>query len=75
MVERHPHPTDRRVRTLWLTPVAWDVIERMLAINAVVREEACAGLNPEQRAAMVGALNHMKANLALGDDQESAAAE
>ena len=75
LVERHPHPTDRRVRTLWLTPVAWDVIERILAINAEVREEACAGLTPEQRAAMVGALNHMKTNLALGEDPESAAAE
>src|SRR5712691_392367 len=39
LVERHPHPTDRRVRTLWLTPLAWDVIDRVLAINAEVREE------------------------------------
>ena len=75
LVERHPHPTDRRVRTLWLTPAAWDVIDRVLAINAVVRDEACAGLSPEQRLAMIGALNHMKANLAVGDDAESAAAE
>src|SRR5207244_6361939 len=33
LVERRPHATDRRVRTLWLTPVAWDVIDRVLAIN------------------------------------------
>src|SRR5580700_1268116 len=46
LIERHAHPTDRRVRTLWLTPLAWPVIERILAINLVVREEACAGLTP-----------------------------
>jgi len=25
LVERRPHATDRRVRTLWLTPLAWGV--------------------------------------------------
>src|SRR6266853_4102781 len=44
LVERRPHPTDRRVRTLWLTPLAWDVIDRVLALNAKIREEALAGL-------------------------------
>src|SRR5580658_7698226 len=43
LVERRAHLTDRRVRTLWLTPLAWPVVERILAINRAVREEACAG--------------------------------
>jgi MarR family transcriptional regulator, transcriptional regulator for hemolysin len=30
LVERRPHPTDRRVRTLWLTPLAWPVVNRIL---------------------------------------------
>jgi DNA-binding MarR family transcriptional regulator len=29
LVERRAHPTDRRVRTLWLTALAWPVIDRM----------------------------------------------
>ena len=49
LVERRPHPTDRRVRTLWLTPLAWPVVERILKINLAVREEACAGLSPDAR--------------------------
>ena len=67
LVERRAHPTDRRVRTLWLTPLAWPVVDRILAINMVVREEACAGLNPAARAMLMDALDHMKNNLAAAE--------
>jgi len=67
LVERRAHPTDRRVRTLWLTPLAWPVIDRILAINLVVREEACAGLTPTARHALMDALDHMKNNLAAAE--------
>src|SRR5438876_7824780 len=46
LVERRPHPTDRRVRTLWLTLLGWQVIDRVLAIDAEIREGYCAGLGP-----------------------------
>ena len=75
LVERHPHPTDRRVRTLWLTPLAWSVIDRVLALNAEIREEACAGLSPAARDMLMGALGLMKGNLILAEAGESAAAE
>jgi DNA-binding MarR family transcriptional regulator len=75
LVERHPHPTDRRVRTLWLTPLAWSVIDRVLALNAEIREEACAGLSPAARDMLMHALGHMKGNLVLAEAAESAAAE
>ncbi|HYU14352.1 MAG TPA: MarR family winged helix-turn-helix transcriptional regulator [Stellaceae bacterium] len=74
-VERHLHPTDRRVRTLWLTPLGWRVVDRVLAINRDTREEACAGLSPAAREAMMRALDHMKVNLLLAAEGESAAAE
>jgi MarR family transcriptional regulator for hemolysin len=75
LVERRPHPTDRRVRTLWLTPLAWDVIDRVLAINQEVREEACAGLPLATREMLMRALGHMKGSLLLAESTESAAAE
>ena len=75
LVDRRPHPTDRRVRTLWLAPAAWGVVDRILAINAEVREEACAGLSPGARDALMRTLASMKANLTLADASESAAAE
>jgi DNA-binding MarR family transcriptional regulator len=71
-VERRAHPTDRRVRTLWLTRLAWPVVQRILEINAVVREEACAGLTPAAREALMGALDHMRNNLAAAEAAEAA---
>ena len=75
LVERRLHPTDRRIRTLWLTPVGWAVVERVLAINAEVREEACAGLAPDARKALMHALDQMRGNLTLADEGQNAAAE
>jgi MarR family transcriptional regulator, transcriptional regulator for hemolysin len=75
LVERRPHPTDRRIRTLWLTPGGWAVIERVLAINTTVREEACAGLSRAARDALMQALDHMRGNLTPHDEGENAAAE
>jgi MarR family transcriptional regulator for hemolysin len=72
LVERRAHPTDRRVRTLWLTPLAWPVVERILKINMTVREEATAGLSPTERRLLIDALDHIKSNL---DGAEAAAGE
>jgi MarR family transcriptional regulator for hemolysin len=74
LVERRPHATDRRVRTLWLTGLAWPVIELILAINQSVREEACAELSPAMRDMMMAALAHMKGNLIAAEDASSAEA-
>lgn len=73
LVERRPHPTDRRVRTLWVTDLAWPVIELILAINQSVREEACADLSPATRQALMQALGHIKGNLVAAEDAELSA--
>jgi MarR family transcriptional regulator, transcriptional regulator for hemolysin len=72
LVERRAHPTDRRVRTLWLQPAARPVVERILEINLMIREEAFAGLAAGTRDAMIAALGSVKDNLML---QEEAASE
>jgi DNA-binding MarR family transcriptional regulator len=72
LVERRAHPTDRRVRTLWLAPGAEATVERILDINQTIREESFAGLAPGTRDAMIAALGSIKDNLTL---QEEAAAE
>jgi MarR family transcriptional regulator for hemolysin len=75
LVERRPHATDRRVRTLWLTPLAWGVVDQVLALNAEAREAACAGLPPAAREMLMRTLGHMKGNLTVAEASESAAAE
>ena len=67
-VERRAHPTDRRIRTLWLMPAARPVIERILEINLAIREEALAGLSTAARDALVAALSSIKDNLMLREE-------
>ncbi|MGE5271880.1 MAG: MarR family winged helix-turn-helix transcriptional regulator [Thiohalocapsa sp.] len=74
-VERHAHPTDRRVRTLWLTPLGWGAVDQVLAINEAIREEACVALSPEAREALLRALADMKASLLRVESAEAAAAD
>jgi MarR family transcriptional regulator, transcriptional regulator for hemolysin len=68
LVERRSHPTDRRVRTLWLTPAAGPVVERILAINEAIRQEAFVGLPPKTRDAMINVLGQIKDNLVLQEE-------
>lgn len=67
-VERRAHPTDRRVRTLWLTPAAGLVVERILAINETIRHEAFGGLPPKTRDAVINVLGQIKDNLLLQEE-------
>ncbi len=67
LMERHAHPTDRRVRTLWLTPAARPALDSILRINREIRSEAFAGLAPVMRDAFIDALEHVKGNLAAED--------
>jgi MarR family transcriptional regulator, transcriptional regulator for hemolysin len=71
VVERRPHPTDRRIRTLWLTPAARPVVTQILAINKAIRQEAFAGMPAHARDTVIDILDGIKGNLALreeGDD-------
>lgn len=68
LVERRAHPTDRRIRTLWLTPAADAVVKRILAINEAIRQEAFAGLPPETRVALIEVLGRIKDNLVLQEE-------
>ena len=69
LVERRAHPTDRRVRTLWLTAAARPVIERILAINKAIGEEAFSGLAAHARDSLIDILDGVKSNLALREEE------
>src|SRR6266436_7581321 len=68
LVERRAHPTDRRIRTLWLAPAARPVIERILIINQAIREEAFAGLPARARDTVITILDGIKDNLVLQEE-------
>ena len=75
LVERRAHPTDRRVRTLWLTPAARPMVAQILAINKAIREEAFAGMAAHAGDTLIDILDGIKGNLALreGTDDSPAA--
>ncbi len=68
-VERRAHPTDRRVWTLWLLPLAWPVVRAHPRNQPGNPRGACAGLSPAARDTLLDALNHMKGNLAIEDEE------
>jgi MarR family transcriptional regulator for hemolysin len=74
LVERRPHPTDRRVRTLWLTPAARPVVAQILAINKAIREEAFAGMAADARDTVIDILDGIKGNLALREGTDDSPA-
>ena len=75
LVERRAHPTDRRVRALWLTDAARPVLERILEINQLIRAEAFIGLPDTARDALIDALVLVKDNLVSVVADDAAAAE
>jgi MarR family transcriptional regulator, transcriptional regulator for hemolysin len=68
LVERRAHPTDRRVRTLWLTAAAQKAVGHILKINQAIRDEAFAGLPHETRDAALDLLGQIKDNLDLREE-------
>lgn len=68
LVERRAHPTDRRVRTLWLTEDAQPVLDKILRINQEIRNEAFAKMPREARDALIDTLAAIKENLSMEEE-------
>lgn len=62
-VERRHDPADRRVRTLYLTPQAHEVIDEMRAYGAATVDDALAGLPEAARETLIDLLIRVRANL------------
>lgn len=63
LVERQPHPTDRRVRLLRLTEAAYPLLDEIFAIGALTQGESMEGLPDEERERLFATLSAMKVNL------------
>jgi DNA-binding MarR family transcriptional regulator len=63
LIERHPHPTDRRTWLLHLTPAARSRLEQAGEYGDVTRREALAGVSEADRQCLLKTLDAMKKNL------------
>ena len=69
LIERRPHPTDRRSKLLFLTEAAHPLLATMRVIGEATRAEALESLTPSERAGLLQALTTMKANLVAACDR------
>jgi MarR family transcriptional regulator, transcriptional regulator for hemolysin len=68
LIERHAHPTDRRIRRLWLTKAARPVITAIQEVTEVVRRQALMGIPSKQQDRLLDLLLAIRANLAPSPD-------
>jgi MarR family transcriptional regulator for hemolysin len=69
LVERRPHPTDRRVWLLYLTEQAHPMLAQMRVLGDRTRAEALQGIPDAARELLMQSLATMKQNLVLACDQ------
>ncbi len=63
LVERHPHPTDRRTWLLHLVEAARPKLEQIRELGDVTHREALAGVSEDEGQCLLRTLEAMKANL------------
>ncbi len=74
LLERRPHATDRRIRTLWLTPAGEAAVAQVRRITDMVRRETLAGMPKAEREQLLDTLLTLRTNLLRAADTEHPAA-
>lgn len=64
LIERRPHPTDRRIRTLWLTAAAEAALTQVRAIAGFVDAQALTDIPEQEYRRLLHLLDTIKSNLA-----------
>ncbi|MGE3067013.1 MAG: MarR family winged helix-turn-helix transcriptional regulator [Hyphomicrobiaceae bacterium] len=75
LVERRPHPTDRRANLLYLTAQGRKVLERMAPLGEEVSSEVLASFTRNDVAALYRALQQIKDNIRHALEKHGAGAE
>lgn len=71
LVERRPHPRDRRVWLLHLQPAAYPLLDGIREIGAETRAEALRGVEEADRERLIEILSAMKSNLVAASNAPS----
>ena len=68
LIERHPHPSDRRVRILRLAPKARVKLFQARELGEIARREALSGLSEAEGLRLLETLKVLKSNLTSACD-------
>ncbi len=63
LIERRPHPTDRRVRTLWLTKAAEGVLAQIRTITEELDTQALTDISRQDHERLLALLDRIRSNL------------
>ena len=72
LIARHPHPSDRRVWLLHLTPAARSKLTQLRRLGDVTRGEALTGVPEADTERLLKTLQALKTNLMLACDAPAA---
>jgi DNA-binding MarR family transcriptional regulator len=72
LIARHPHPSDRRVWLLHLTPAARSKLTQLRRLGEVTRGEALTGVSEADTERLLKTLQALKTNLMLACDAPAA---
>ncbi len=75
LVVRRVHPTDRRMQQLFLTPASQPLLQQIFDVGTDLHFDAMTGLDAAQRAQLIAALSHVRANLAQAPAQVAAGSD
>jgi MarR family transcriptional regulator, transcriptional regulator for hemolysin len=73
LIERQPHPSDRRIWLLHLTPAARPKLAQLRKLGDMTRSEALAGVSEADRLRLLKTLQVLKSNLTETCDTWAAA--
>lgn len=65
LVERRPHPSDRRSRTLHVTTSGKEVLKRAMELAMSLETTICQGISGEERARLLDLLSRIMGNFGL----------
>ncbi|MGH3301712.1 MAG: MarR family winged helix-turn-helix transcriptional regulator [Streptosporangiaceae bacterium] len=69
LIERRPHPTDRRTWLPHLTSQGGDILDRAVRLGAQWEEEICSGLSPAERDTLLALLRRVAINIGVATEE------
>lgn len=69
LVERRPHPTDRRTRLLQLTVRGEQVLDQAVRVGARWEQEICSGLSPAERDTLLALLRRVATTIGVATEE------
>jgi DNA-binding MarR family transcriptional regulator len=69
LIERRPHPTDRRTRLPQLTGRGEQILDQAVRLGTQWEEQICSGLSPAERDSLLALLRRVASNIGVATEE------